>query len=104
MLQPRMLTSNYYNFYEMDQYKTPPDLFASENDNDLLSPHHLNILLPDNRAWTKKTNMEEKLQESKVYEDWMQEFNQQVLLFRRAQLIFIIGHYRFACMCAYMLC
>ena len=77
----------------MEKYKSPPDLFAAEKEiaalnykkkyrekkrtkNELLS-HQLNSISPDNRAWTIKNYFESDVASHKVFDIWLDDFENQ---------------------------
>ena len=94
MSQSKHLSSEFYNFYDMDKYKTYPDLFASERESDPVSyqtkyqmntgkkdspsKHQLNIILPNNRAWVSNSNFENDVPSNKVFATWLAEFDKQI--------------------------
>ena len=83
-----MVQSDLYDFYQMEQYRTQQDLFASQEERDpikqnkektkTLPDHHLNIILPNNKAWISNDNFEHELPANKVFGTWLNKFDKQI--------------------------
>ena len=83
-----MAQSDLYDFYQMDQYRTHQDLFASQGERDpikqnkenikTLSGNHLNIILPNNKAWVINDNLENEIPSDKVFGTWLNKFDKQI--------------------------
>ena len=86
-----MLQTELYNFYQMDQYQTQHDLFASQEERNpmnyrrrkhekakMLASPHLHILLPSHKAWTNSYNYQHQVPSNKVFNTWLDRFDQKM--------------------------